>query len=82
MTKLQAPKSERHRLLQPQQGQRVVQSLPGQVRQEHPTEGVLALREVLPRLHWPGERQEEEGGGLPAHHHEGVWQARSGERSV
>ena len=65
-----------------QQGRGAVQGCSGQVREEHPSLRVLAVREGLPRLHRPVQHEEEESGGVPAHHHQGLRQAWPGAPAV
>ena len=56
-----------------------MESGPREARQQHPKGRGLAVREVLPSMHWPGKYEEEECGRLSAHYHKGLWQTRTGE---
>ena len=47
--------------------------------QQHSKGRGVAVREVLPSLHWSSADEEEECGRLSADYHKGLWQTRTGE---
>jgi hypothetical protein len=67
-----------HPCRKPLQGLRPLQGVPAVVRQLHPSSCDQSVREALPGVHEAGEGDKEKSGWLPAHHHEGLREERSG----